>query len=390
MKIGLFTDTFVPEVNGVASSTMMLRDELRRRGHRVFVFTTTTPEARMEPGTFRLPSMPLIVLPSRRVGLFYHPRLAGMIRSTGLDIVHTQTEFSLGIFGRMMANAIGAPQVHTYHTIYEDYTHYITRGLFDGQSKKAARGFSRLYCNSCERVLVPSEKTSALLRQYGVDRPIDIVPTGVDTAKFERGRYDPAEIAALRRELGIGERDKVVLNGGRIAKEKNLDTVLRGLPELFARHDDAKMLLVGGGPFVETLRQIAKEQNMTDRVLFAGERPWEKIGLYYALGDAFISASTSETQGLTYIEAMSAGLPVVAKEDPCIQGLIEHERTGLLFVQPEQIASALERALYDDDLRGVVERGAAAKVRENSVSMFGERVERSYEAAIEGARKITA
>ena len=128
MKIGLFTDTFAPEVNGVANSTLMLRDELRRRGHRVFVFTTTSPDApRVEPGTFRLPSVPFVALKSRRVAMFYHPRLADMIQHTGLDIVHTQTEFSLGIFGRMMASNLDVPQVHTYHTIYEDYTHHITR-----------------------------------------------------------------------------------------------------------------------------------------------------------------------------------------------------------------------------------------------------------------------
>lgn len=390
MKIGLFTDTFAPEINGVATSTLMLRDELRRRGHRVFVFTTTTPDAQVEPGTFRLPSMPLLVLPSRRVGMFYHPRLADMIRHTGLDIVHTQTEFSLGIFGRTMASSLNTPQVHTYHTIYEEYTHYITRGLLDGQSKKAVRAFSRYYCNLCERVIAPSQKTVDLLNEYNVSRPIDVIPTGVDTSKFDPSRYDPAEIAALRRSLGIGDQDKVVLNVGRISKEKNLQMVLRGLPPLFAKYPQARMLLVGGGPYADVLREIAREEGMEGRVIFAGEQPWESIGKYYALGDAFVSASTSETQGLTYIEAMSAGLPVVAKSDPCIDGLIEHGRTGLLFAQGEQIAGALEKALFDAEASAAITRGAIQTAQKNSVAAFGQSVLTCYEKAIESYGRKSA
>lgn len=391
MKIGLFTDTFSPEVNGVATSTLMLRDELRRKGHRVFVFTPTTPDAQnIEPGTFRLPSMPLFVLPSRRVGLFYHPRLADMIRHTGLDVVHTQTEFSLGIFGRTMASSMDTPHVHTYHTIYEDYTHYITRGLLDGQSKKAVRTFSRYYCNLCDRVLAPSDKTRDLLTSYNVTRPIDVVPTGVDTSKFDPAQYDAGEIAALRRSLGIGDERRVVLNVGRISKEKNLQMVLRGLPPFFKKHPEACMLLVGGGPYAATLQEIAKEEGIEDRVIFAGEKPWESIGKYYALGDAFISASTSETQGLTYIEAMSAGLPVVAKADPCIDGLIENGKTGLLFVEQQQIAGALEKVLYDEHTARLVTEGARETARRNSVAAFGENVLAAYEAAIESHKRQTA
>ena len=384
MKIGLFTETFTPEINGVATSTLTLRDELRRRGHRVFVFTTTTPDAPpVEPGTFRLPSMPLLVLPSRRVGMFYHPRLADMIRHTGLDIVHTQTEFSLGIFGRAMASSLDTPHVHTYHTIYEDYTHYLTRGLMDGQSKRAVRHFSRYYCNLCNRVLVPSQKTKELLLTYNVNRPIDIVPTGVDTSKFDPARFAPDEIAALRRSLGIGEDERVVLNVGRISKEKNLQMVLRGLPPLLKKHPDVRMLLVGGGPYADALREISREEGIEDRVIFAGEQPWETIGMYYALGDVFISASTSETQGLTYIEAMSSGLPVVAKADPCIEGLISHGKTGILFDEQEQIAPALEKALFDVDSMSEIVAEAMEMARKNAVTGFGDKVLSAYEAAIE-------
>lgn len=385
MKIGIFTDTYAPEINGVVTSTVMLRDELRRRGHRVFVFTTSNPEVKSkEPFIFRLPSVPLLVLPSRRVGAFYNPRLAEMIRQTGLDIIHTQTEFSLGMFGWGMAHSLGVAHVHTYHTIYEDYTHYISRGLFDGQTKKAVRAFTRRYCNECRRVLVPSEKTLHLLREYGVNRPIDIVPTGIDTDRFAAAQFDRAEIAAMRAKLGIGEADPVLMSIGRISKEKNIQMVMRGIPDFLRAHPNAWFVLVGGGPYAEDLRAIAREEGIERRVIFVGEKPWGEIGKYYQMGDAFISASTSETQGLTYIEAMCSSLPVVAKVDPCIAGLVEDGVSGFLFERQEQIPKVLEKAFFDPALRAQVIDGALKKAQANSVRAFGDRVEAAYQAALSG------
>lgn len=143
------------------------------------------------------------------------------------------------------------------------------------------------------------------------------------------------------------------------------------------------MLLVGGGPYADTLREIACEEGIAERVIFAGEQPWDSIGKYYALGDAFISASTSETQGLVYIEAMSAGLPVVAKIDPSISWLIDHKKTGILFDRREEISGALELAIYDPDTARTVTAGAIEVARQNSVATFGENVLACYEKAIE-------
>ena len=139
MKIGLFTDTYYPQINGVATSVLMLKRNLEMRGHQVYVFTTTDPKADSEEiNVYRVPSIPFIS--ARRVGMFYNPRLSKIIKGLGLDVIHTHTEFSLGIFGRSMARELNIPFLHTYHTIYEDYTHYLGKlGVFDPIAKMAVR-----------------------------------------------------------------------------------------------------------------------------------------------------------------------------------------------------------------------------------------------------------
>jgi 1,2-diacylglycerol 3-alpha-glucosyltransferase len=170
MKIGLFTDTYYPQINGVATSVLMLKENLELRGHKVYVFTTTDPKAdSKETNVYRVPSIPFVS--ARRVGTFYNPRLAKFIKKLGLDIIHTHTEFSLGIFGRAMAKELNIPFLHTYHTIYEDYTHYIGNlRVFDPIAKKAVRKISINFCNSADKVIVPTEKVKDYFYPMSLNR----------------------------------------------------------------------------------------------------------------------------------------------------------------------------------------------------------------------------
>ncbi|MFW5633138.1 MAG: glycosyltransferase, partial [Acetivibrio ethanolgignens] len=166
MNIGLFTETYYPEINGVANSVYMLKNELERAGHNVYVFTTTTPGApEHEYNVFRVPSLPCILISERRVGMFYQLKLAHIIRRLDLDIIHTHTEFSLGVFGRIMARELKIPVVHTYHTIYEDYTHYVNKihlASVDERAKAFVRMFTKICCNTVEQVVVPTKKVEEL------------------------------------------------------------------------------------------------------------------------------------------------------------------------------------------------------------------------------------
>lgn len=384
MNIALFTDTYYPEINGVAASVYLLKQELEKRGHEVYVITTTTPGApEHEHNVYRVPSLPCLLITERRVGLFYQRKLAHIIRHMHLDVIHTQTEFSLGIFGRIMAKELHLPLVHTYHTIYEDYTHYFMKfKSLDERAKSFVRSFTKICCNTVEQVIVPTEKVRSLLLSYRVSQKINVIPTGIDLSKFDPEKYQQKEILTLRESFGMTADEKVILYLGRISQEKNLEELLIGLPPFLKKHPDTRFLIIGGGPDKERLVTLVNElpslsANARRQIIFGGEQPWDIIGKFYQLGDVFVSASNSETQGLTYIEAMAAGLPVVAREDPCLNDILEQGYNGFTFTDREGFLSGLEKVLYEENSS---EYGmhSLEKVKKYSTVEFAKSMEKIY------------
>ncbi len=380
MNIGLFTETYYPEINGVANSVFMLKNELEKIGHTVYVFTTTTPGApEYEHNVFRVPSLPCVFITERRVGLFYQPKLAALIKKLNLDIIHTHTEFSLGIFGHIMAKELKLPMVHTYHTIYEDYTHYITHiKTLDSRAKAFVRIFSKVCCNTVEQVIVPTEKVKELLLNYSVHRDISIVPTGVNLKKFNPDIYSKEEITQIRNQFGIDQQDKVLLYLGRISKEKNISEIIEAMPEYMSTRSNVKLVIVGSGPEAEPLKQVVRDWNLLDKIIFTGAQPWDNIGLFYQLGDVFVSASQSETQGLTYIEAMAAGLPIVAKQDKCLEDILEHGWNGYGFSNRKELLEGLDNILFENDGIAYGEN-ARSKMKKYSSEEFAHNIEMVYE-----------
>lgn len=383
MNVGLFTETYYPEINGVATSVYTLKNELEKRGHNVYVFTTTTPGApEHEYNVFRVPSIPFVLITERRVGMFYQPKLANIIKKLNLDLIHTHTEFSLGIFGRIMARELRLPIVHTYHTIYEDYTHYLTRlKALDNRAKSFARTFSKVYCNTAEQVIVPTEKTRELLKTYNVHSEISVVPTGIDLNKFAASNNPKEEVAALKEKYQLKPQDKVLIYIGRVSQEKNLEEIIRAMPEYMGTRKEVRFVVVGSGPALEKFENLVKELGVADRFIFTGAQPWDQIGLYYRLGDVFVSASNSETQGLTYIEAMASGLPIVAKQDKCLENILEEGVNGYSFTDKQGLFYGLDQILFLDQDTNYSEN-AVEKVKPYSTQEFAYQVEKVYEKVI--------
>lgn len=380
LNIALFTETYYPEINGVATSVFMLKNELEKRGHNVYVFTTTTPGApEFEHNVFRVPSLPFIFITERRVGLFYQPKLAHVIKKLNLDIIHTHTEFSLGIFGRIMARELKLPIVHTYHTIYEDYTHYLTRfKALDRRAKAFARTYSKVCCNTVEQVIVPTEKTKELLMRYSVHKDISVVPTGIDLHKFDQNNYSKEAVEELKRKYGIMPQEKVLLYLGRVSHEKNIEEIVSAMPKYMKMRENIKFVVVGSGPALENLGQMVKQLQIADKFVFTGAQPWDQIGLFYRLGDVFVSASRSETQGLTYIEAMASGLPVVARQDQCLVDILEEGSNGYTFTDQEGLYYGLDQVLFQDKVTDY-SKNAISKVSKYSTQEFAYQVEKVYQ-----------
>ncbi|HEY3297628.1 MAG TPA: glycosyltransferase family 4 protein [Armatimonadota bacterium] len=308
MRVGIFSESYEPLLNGVAVSVGTLTKELRRLGHGVHIFATTCKgEYDANRDVTRLPAVFTRFEPDYPVPIPFVPGLTRRVRREKLDLIHTQTPWILGWLGFAMGRRLRIPVVSTNHTQYADYAHY-----FPLAPRSFVRSFiawtMRAYYNRCASVIVPSNPTAVLLREYGVRTPIYTIPTGnsLDTSR------DPEARARIRTELGISPDEVVLTYVGRLAKEKNLELLLHSFENLCKRHDDITLLVVGGGPFDDECRRKASALSCSSKVKFAGFMPREKVAKYYSAGDLFTFPSTTETQGLVLGEALQAGLPCVA------------------------------------------------------------------------------
>lgn len=383
MRIGLFTDSYYPEINGVATSCFMLRRELLRRGHEVHVFAPRCRgwEDHAEPGVHYIASAPLVVLRDRNMGI-PTPRFMVKTRRIPLDVVHTNSEFVLGYLGHHMAARLSCALVHTYHTAWEDYTYYVTHGHADETARKITRRYSKWWCNRFDRVIAPTGKTAGLLRKYGVSSPVDIIPSGMDIDRFLPERHDAGERVRLREACGVLPHERVLLYVGRMAQEKNLAQVMRAFALVHDRLPDVRFVLIGEGPMRSRLPELAASLGVAGAVNIVGPKPWEEIDRWYAVGDVFCSASHSETQGLTYVEAMAAGLCVCAVNDPCLDGVIEDGVSGILTADgDEALAHGLLRA-FSQEGRDIAAR-ASGYAKPFGAQHFAKRVEECYLRAID-------
>lgn len=371
MNIGLFTDSYFPQVSGVATSIETLRNQLEKRGHKVIIFTTTDPNAKLERGIVRLPSVAFVSFQDRRIAYRGFDQCLKLAREYNFDIIHTHTEFSLGLAGKYISSRLKIPNIHTYHTMYEKYTHYI----FNGQLIQAnhVRVLSRMFCEKTHGVITPSKNTYQKLRDYGIKVPIAVIPTGVEIPK-----YDTERRKQMRLQFGFNESDQVLLSLSRLSKEKNVDQVIEAFKLIHAQKTSTKLLIVGDGPERLELERLANNHPV---IIFSGEVNHEEVWKYYQMSDLYINASDSETQGLTYLEAFANHLPVVARSNDYLKSIMPSRNFGALFDE--------ENSLVDVTLDFLSERqnGILGSVEENqlypiSADCFGEEVENFYQQTI--------
>ena len=376
MRIGLFTDTYFPQVSGVATSIRTLKTELEKLGHKVFIFTTTDKDVnRYEDWQIiRIPSVPFFAFKDRRVAYRGFSNALEIARQYQLDIIHTQTEFSLGLLGIWIAKELRIPVVHTYHTQYEDYVHYLAKGMVIRPSmvKYIVRGFM----SDLDGVVCPSEIVYDLLVGYKIKAEKRVIPTGIDLAKFDRPELSREDIKKLRFKLGIAEDELMLLSLSRISYEKNIQAIVEALPMVLEENAKVKLVIVGDGPYAENLKALVTQLHIEDSVIFTGMIAPSDTALYYKAADFFISASTSETQGLTYLESLASGTPIIAHGNPYLDNVISDKTFGTLYYESRDLAGAiLEAILATPDMD---EKKLADKLYEISAENFGRRIYEFY------------
>ena len=339
MRIGIFTDTYFPQISGVATSIRILKEELEQKGHTVIIFTTTDPNAPdYEENIVRFASVPFLSFKERRVAVAGLAKAYRIARKYKLDIIHTQTEFSLGIMGKMLGMMLEIPTVHTYHTMYENYIHYIADGKLVKPSHVAY--VSKAFCNQTLGVIAPSQLTKDTLVNYGVNQPVYVVPTGVKIPPQQK------EVAqALRKQLGYTEEDIVLLSLSRLSKEKNIDELITAMPDILSKEPKAKLCIVGGGPAKEDLEKQVAELQLETVIQFAGEVDNTNVSNYYQMADLYINASHSESQGLTYLEALVNHIPLIVKRNDYLASLLTYPSLGMMFDDKHSLTDRIQTYL---------------------------------------------
>lgn len=364
MKIGIFTDTFTPQINGVTSVLEELDRVLTRQGHEVYIFAPAYSRAqRNENGRiFRFPALTAYFHKDSRIVIPYDRRAFAVFPQ--LDIVYSHTPVSMGLLAIRVARKYSLPHVHTYHTLFTEYLHYLPRLI--RPSRRMTERISAAFCNRCDAITTPSQAMKEELLRYGVQKPIYVLPFGVDIEPFER----PIRIDA-RKVLGLAPEEFFLLYAGRLGIEKNLHFLLRAFRMILDQWDDPRpirLVLAGGGPHQPLFEEYAQHLKLEDRVLFTGFVSRAELVDYYRGADLFVFASKTETQGLVLMEAMAAGLPAVAVRAMGVTDIVLDGETGVLVPEDEQIfAQTVIKLLHDPHRRKLLGRNSKERARQMSI-----------------------
>ena len=395
MRVGIFTESYPPLVNGVSTSILMLEHALTKLGHEVFIITVSDNKKdyilENNGHILRLPSVNLANCYDYKMTSVYPIKAVNMIKKMNLDVIHSNVEFTVGIFARVVSEQLSIPLVHTYHTNWEDYTHYITKNkkILDDICKKLLKYLVVFFEDkTVTELIVPSNKIYNLFKdKYKFTKNIHIIQTGIETSKFYKENFNQKDINSLKKKLGIKKKDFVVMTVSRLAKEKSVDRIINNHKELVKKYSNMKLLIVGDGPDIDKLKDEAKSLGVSDSVIFTGKVPLSDIPIYYQLGNVFVTASKSETQGLTVVEAISSSLPVVAvKDDSFVNSVIE-DFNGFVFTDDEKYINSISKLYEDKDLYNRLSNQSRLLSEDFSSEYFALKVLKVYETAIENYKK---
>lgn len=382
-RVLMCSESYLPRISGVAHSLHALTTGLRARGMRVLIaapkypgYTDTDPDVVRFP-SFRLPNQREFPL-----AIPYAPAVWRRLLDEELDLVHTHAPFLMGAVAARLARRKRLPLVFTHHTLYDEYVHYaplVSRKV----GAPAIRKFVTSYANRCACVIAPSRTLAQRLRQHGVRTRIETVATGaIDPVLF--GSLDPS---GVRQSYGIPVDRPLLVTASRLAREKSVDLVLEAFAKILARRA-ASLLVVGGGPEERALRALAQRLGVSSHTAFTGLLPHRRALECVAAGDVFIYGSQTETQGMVVVEAMAAGIPVVAVGAGGVPDAVTEGSTGYLVpADADALASRAVALLDDPGLRKMMGRAGQDAARAYSLDVVTQRVIDVYRSLVPAQRR---
>lgn len=379
MRIAVFTNCYHPLVNGVVGAVSLLRKGFLELGHQVDIFAPQFDDyVDEEPGIHRYPAVDLTRKVKYPVAIPYSPRISKVLKNLDFDIIHSHHPFVLGPLALKLARSRKTPIVYTFHTQYDQYTHYVPlpAPLVKWFSKNQVRRFAQ----SVDQITTPAETARQILLGYGVTNDIKVIPNPTDLTRFQK-----ANGAWVKKEYRLSK-EKVLINIGRVAPEKNLGLLLQSFRLILSQAPEpVKLMIVGDGPALQGLKQLASELGIAEQVIFTGMVDPKLVPDYLAAADLFVMTSKTEVKPLAQLEALAAGVPIVAVAAAGANDTITNGGNGLLVAenaeaisggvldlafQPERLAAFKREALL------TAERYSHIRIAEEYLRLFNEVLQR--------------
>lgn len=377
MHIAHFTNTYKPNINGVVRSVSTFRDILTQMGHNVFVFSQDTQDYEdTEPFVFRYPALTIPTV-DYSFSIPVSPFVDWLLPSLKLDVIHSNHPVLLGYAAADKAEKLGVPLVFTFHTRYEEYSHYIP--FSQAFVKEIIVDWLLRYIERCQHIITPSESIRQMLIKYsGITDHITTIPTGIQLKP-----YQEATGASIRKKLNC-EKERILITIGRLAAEKNLKTLLSAYALVLESEQNSRLILIGDGPQKDDLKKFAKDLGISEHVNFTGLVPFDQIPRYLKAADIFCFSSVSETQGLVTMEAMAAGLPVAAVRGTGTTEIVRDGETGILTENsPADLAQAILNIIGDCDRYQKFQNNALQISKSFDIAVQAQKMINIYEQAIE-------
>lgn len=373
MRVAIFTDSYKPYLSGVVRSIETFSEEMSKLGCQYTIYAPSYPGVLRESNVFRFPSIPSLSNTGFYLALPLAPGLKAHLEQNPPDIIHVQSPFILGRVGAKYARKLKVPLVFTYHTLYDQYTHYVP--FAKGISKDITRRLCTEFCNRCDLVITPTDIIAQHIKGMGVKTTVKWVPTGIRTEEFTG-----VDRNWLRQRYGISKEETLLLFVSRLGKEKNVYFLIDSFAEI-VKHclEPVRMLLVGEGPEGEKLKEYCFSRGLSDKVIFTGKLDRGDLIRVFCGADIFVFSSMTETQGIVLGEAKAAGLPIVAINAFGASNMVADEDDG--FLVPNDIkafTTKVNKLIQEPELRRRMSQRALENARDISVQSCALRLKDYY------------
>ncbi len=385
MKVALFTETYLPVINGVVTHVKTLKEGLEALGHKVLIVTADSSVKRHET------SGDVMYCPAVRLKKIYNYDVASplsmerlrMIKEFNPDIIHIHNEFGIGISGIIIAKILHVPLVYTLHTMYDDYVYYVANKHFCKFATDMTHRYARALAGTVGAITGPSKKVEEYFKKCGVKKPVNVIPNSVELDKYNLEKINPDEVAELRRFYGYTNEDTVFCFCGRLGKEKNITWLLESFAKVLKREDKIKLFIIGDGPLHEQHAKEAEALGIDDVVTFAGKVEHNDTPPYYAMCNAYVTASLSDTCSISMLEAMAVELPVLHIKDELNRGQVIHGVNGYVYKDAEEMYSEMLRIKnMPEDERDILGKNVRLSIHNSSSEQLAKSILSIYEAVI--------